>query len=208
MPHDRPARECRPRTFARKDTHLFLFRLPLRAKMRKKAARLSIIEISAYPFQLKITHHKQMQALNSGVSPKLSACNICRMRRGFVKGRENDAYSPCRGRCSHSRSDNAADSCLIRAASPRAYSFLPDGHRPSPRQSNCAYPYTIWSICYRVLCSWRRNSAPIRHGQHLCLVLEIESSQIFATVHIFVFLTAAKVGHLIASLFWTLTNRI
>ena len=44
MPHDRPARECRPRTFARKDTHLFLFRLPLRAKMRKKVARLSIVD--------------------------------------------------------------------------------------------------------------------------------------------------------------------
>ena len=44
--------------------------------------------------------------------------------------------------------------------------------------------------------------------QRLCLVLEIESSQIFTIVHIFVFLTAAKVGHLIASLFWALTNRI
>ena len=36
--------------------------------------------------------------------------------------------------------------------------------------------------------------------QRLCLVLEIKSFQIFATVHIFVFLTAADVGDLIVSL--------
>ena len=192
MPHDRPARECRPRTFARKDTHLFLFRLPLRAKMRKKVARLSIIEISAYPFQLKITHHKQMQALNSGVCPKLSACKICWMRRGFVKERGNNTYSPCRRSCSHSRSDNAANSCLIRAASPRVPRFFRtaiDRHLDNPT-TRIPVPLGDYVIGYFVPGAETLHQFAMR--QRLCLVPGIESFQIFATVHIFVFLTAAK----------------